>query len=115
MRSATASLLALAGLVIAPGSAQADPYRYHHDYYKLIAAKAATTQSQTGFRITVNPALTWLHRGLTPPHVTAAGPQSAAGVSHGFPWASVSAALAIAVVFATVLVATMRRTHGTAA
>ena len=76
---ATAPLLALAILAIAPSPALADPYRLHHDYYKLIAAKGAGAQSQTGFRVPVNPNLTWLHRGLTPPQAGGAGAQSQTG------------------------------------
>jgi hypothetical protein len=74
MKAAITLVLAQLGLVvlaIAAGPASADPYRYHHDYYKLIAAKGAGAEPQTGFRVPVNPALTWLHRGLTPPRVGA--------------------------------------------
>jgi hypothetical protein len=48
MMKATAPLLALAILVIAPSPALADPYRLHHDYYKLIdASPAGTTASNS--------------------------------------------------------------------
>lgn len=77
--AAMASVLALAGLMIAPGPTLADPSRYHHDYYKWIGAHSAGV-----------------------------------AVSSGFPWASVGAALSVAVVFATVLLTTLRRTHQTA-
>ena len=48
MRAATASLLALAILAIAPSSALADPARHHHDYYNVLSAgpaRAATSSS----------------------------------------------------------------------
>jgi hypothetical protein len=102
--------LGVVGLAIAAGPAAADPYRYHHDYYKLIAARGVGAQSQTP----VNPALTWLHRGLTPPQVGAA---SRTGASHGFPWSSIGVGLAVAVVATLLLIAMLkltRRGHTTA-
>jgi len=109
---ATAPLLALAILAIAPSPALADPYRLHHDYYKLIAAKGAGAQSQTGLRVPVNPNLTWLHRGLTPPQAGGAGAQSQTGPSHGFPWSSIGVGLAAAAV-AILLLTTLHLTHRT--
>jgi hypothetical protein len=46
---ATASLLALAIFAIAPSTALADPYRHHHDYYKLINASSAGTAASNSF------------------------------------------------------------------
>jgi hypothetical protein len=115
---ATALLLALAILAIAAGPAQADPYRLHHDYYKLIAAKAAGAQSQTGVRLPVDPALTWLHRGLTPPQAAVAGAQSQTSASHGSAWSSIGVGLAAAAVAGLLLLAMLkliRRVHTTAA
>src|SRR5690348_12293564 len=104
---ATALLLALAILAIAASPALADPYRFHHDYYKLIAAKGAEAQSQTGLRVQVNPSLTWLHRGLTPPQAEAAGTQSQTGASHGSAWSSIGVGLAAAAVAGLLLLATL--------
>jgi hypothetical protein len=122
MKAAITLVLAQLGLValaIAAGPALADPYRLHHDYYKLTAAKGAGAQSQTGVPVRVNPALTWLHRGLTPPQVGAARPQSQTGASHAFPWSSigVGVGVAVAVVAGLLLVAMLkvtRRGHTTA-
>jgi hypothetical protein len=113
MKAAITIVLAQLGLValaIAAGPASADPSRYHQDYYKLIAAKGAGAQSQTP----VNSALTWLHRGLTPPQV---GDASSTGASHAFPWSTIGVGLAIAVVAGFLLVAMLkltRRGHTTA-
>jgi hypothetical protein len=114
---ATALLLALAILAIAAGPALADPYRLHHDYYKLSAAKGAGAQSQTGLRVPVNPALTWLHRALTPPQAGAAGAQSQTGALHGSPWSSIGLGIAAAAVASLLLLAMLklrRRAHTTA-
>ena len=120
MKAAITLVFAQLGLVafaVAAGPAQADPYRYHHDYYKLIAANGAGAQARTGSRVPVNPSLTWLHRGLTPPRIAATGAQSQTGASHAFPWSSVGLGLAVAVVAALLLLAALkltRRGHTTA-
>jgi hypothetical protein len=120
MKAAITLVLAQLGLValaIAAGPALADPYRYHRDYYKLIAANGGGAPSQTGFRLPVNSVLTWLHRGLTPPRVVAAGAQSQTGVSHGFPWSSVGVGLALALGAGLLLLAGLKltsRRHTTA-
>jgi hypothetical protein len=134
--------LGLVALAIAAGTAQADPYRYHHDYYKLVTANGAGAQSKTGFRVPVrinpnltwlhrgltpprigaagaqsqtgvrvNPTLTWLHRDLTPPQISAAGAQSQTGASHGFPWSSVGLGLGVAVVAGLLLLAVLKLTR----
>lgn len=49
MRATAASLLGLAIIAIAPSPALADPYRLHHDYYKLIRAHSAGVAASNGF------------------------------------------------------------------
>jgi len=46
---ATAALLALAILVIAPSTALAEPYQHRVDYYKLTNAGSAGTAASNGF------------------------------------------------------------------
>ena len=77
----------------------------------LTPPRVAAAGAQSQTGLRVNPTLTWLHRGLTPPKIAAAGAQSQTGASHGFPWSSVGVGLAAAVVAGLILIAMLKLTR----